>query len=66
MLTPIYLVPKDDIPVDKTINDLNKAKWDETERVVDKWTFIGSLTFIITFNLVYWFRYIKVTAKLNF
>ena len=55
MLTPIYLVPKDDIPLDKTTNDVNKAKWDETERVVDKWTFIGSLTFIITFNLVYWF-----------
>ena len=55
MLTPIYLVPKDDIPLNKTINDINKAKWDETERVVDKWTFIASLTFIITFNLIYWF-----------
>ena len=34
--------------------DGKKLHWDATEKLVDKWTFICSLTFIICFNLVYW------------
>ena len=28
--------------------------WNSLSRSLDKWTFIGSILFIITFNIVYW------------
>ena len=37
----------------KKINE-EKSNWDEIERKMDKWTFFGSLAFIITFNVIYW------------
>ena len=39
----------------KLINANNKLNWDEMERRIDKWTFISSSTFILIFNIVYWF-----------
>ncbi len=40
--------------IEKIIMD-NKSKWDAMERMMDKWTFIGSFTFILCFNIAYWF-----------
>ena len=39
---------------EKLCNDEKKSRWDAAEKMMDKWTFIGSLTFIICFNLFYW------------
>ena len=32
-----------------------KSHWEIIERTVDKWTFVGALAFILTFNIIYWF-----------
>ena len=52
--TPIFLT-KNAHSVEKITNHNNKLDWDAIERNMDKWTFIGSLTFILIFNIAYWF-----------
>ena len=32
-----------------------ELQWDIIERTVDKWTFMGTLAFILSFNIFYWF-----------
>ena len=45
--------PKDNLLMEKTINDV--GNWDIIERTMDKWTFVGTLAFILTYNIIYWF-----------
>ena len=44
---------KDNMLMEKTTNEMN-SHWDIIERTIDKWTFVGALAFIITFNIIYW------------
>ena len=37
----------------KTTNE-SKSNWNIVERIVDKWTFVGALAFIMIFNIIYW------------
>ena len=32
------------------------SRWDSIERIMDKWTFFSSISFIIIFNMIYWFN----------
>ena len=32
----------------------DKSNWDKIEKRMDKWTFFGSLIFIVIFNIIYW------------
>ena len=32
----------------------DKSNWDKIEKRMDKWTFFGSFTFIVIFNIIYW------------
>ena len=41
--------------VEKMSDNDYKSNWDAIERKIDKWTFVGSLTFILIFTIVYWF-----------
>ena len=36
------------------IEENEEIDWNSLSRSLDKWTFIGSILFIITFNIVYW------------
>ena len=45
--------PKDNLLMEKTMN--NVGNWDIIERTMDKWTFVGTLAFILTYNIIYWF-----------
>ena len=51
---PIPDQSKDILFMEKTTNEI-KSHWDIIERTVDKWTFVGALAFILTFNIIYWF-----------
>ena len=51
--SPIFLT-KNVTSVEKMNHDNIKSNWDAIERRMDKWTFIGSLTFILIFNIIYW------------
>ena len=46
--------PKDNLLMEKNTNE-KKSHWDIIERTMDKWTFVGSLAFILTYNIIYWF-----------
>ena len=37
-----------------TTNEI-ELQWDIIERTMDKWTFMGTLVFILSFNIIYWF-----------
>ena len=32
----------------------DKSNWEKIEKRMDKWTFVGSFTFVVIFNTVYW------------
>ena len=42
--------------LENKIIDNKKSRWDSIEKMMDKWTFISSLSFIIIFNMIYWFN----------
>ena len=46
--------PKDNLLMEKTTNQ-KKSHWDIIERTIDKWTFVGTLAFILTYNIIYWY-----------
>jgi hypothetical protein len=50
---PVQDHSKDIMLMEKTTNEMN-SHWDIIERTIDKWTFVGALAFIITFNIIYW------------
>ena len=50
---PVQEYSKDIMLIEKTTNEM-KSHWDIIERTVDKWTFVGALAFIFTFNIIYW------------
>ena len=45
---------KDRLLMEKTTNK-TKSDWDVIENNMDKWTFLVAFTFIVTFNIFYWF-----------
>ena len=45
---------KDNMMMEKTTND-TKSDWDIIEKNMDKWAFMVTLAFIVTFDLTYWF-----------
>ena len=58
---PIKVSPPSSTPItsntlcmEKTINE-TKLDWNIIEKTMDKWTFMVALTFIVTFNIFYWF-----------
>ena len=51
--TPVYRSQKN-LPTVTTTN-LMESNWDIFERTVDKWTFVSTLAFILSFNIFYWF-----------
>ena len=50
---PVQDHSKDIMLMGKTTNEM-KSHWDIIESTVDKWTFVGALAFIMTFNIIYW------------
>ena len=46
--------PKSNLLMEKTTKEKN-SHWDIIERTMDKWTFVGTLAFIVTYNIIYWF-----------
>ena len=51
--TPVYHSQKNLSTV--TTTNLMESNWDIIERTMDKWTFMGTLAFILSFNIFYWF-----------
>ena len=51
--TPVYH-PQKNLSMVTTTN-LMEFHWDIFERTMDKWTFMGTLAFILSFNIFYWF-----------
>ena len=52
--TPVVNFSKDIQSMVATTTKM-ELHWDFIERTVDKWTFMGSLVFILSFNIIYWF-----------
>ena len=36
------------------VKSTDKSDWEKIEKRMDKWTFVGSFTFVLVFNTVYW------------
>ena len=52
--TPVVNFSQNILSVVTTTNKI-ELQWDIIERTVDKWTFVGTLAFILSFNIFYWF-----------
>ena len=52
--TPVVNFLQDILSMATTTNEM-EWNWDVIERIVDKWTFMGTLAFILIFNIIYWF-----------
>ena len=50
--------PNNNLLMEKNTNE-KKSHWDVIERTMDKWTFVGTLAFILTYNIIYWFLALK-------
>jgi hypothetical protein len=44
---------KDNLLIEKITNE-TKLDWEIIEKIMDKWTFMVALAFIVTFNMIYW------------
>ena len=52
--TPVVNFSQNILSVLTTTNK-KELQWDIIERTMDKWTFVGTLAFILSFNIFYWF-----------
>ena len=52
--TPVVNFSQNILSVLTTTNK-KELQWDIIERTMDKWTFVGTLAFILTYNIIYWF-----------
>ena len=51
--TPIMVSESAHPPIPSITNE-TKSDWTIIEKTIDKWTFMVTLAFIVTFNMIYW------------